>query len=59
MPQMSPMSWILLLVSFTIMIISVISMMYFTYLPKRTAKRSKNIKVLLKELNSNTRYWKW
>nr|WAK83068.1 ATP synthase F0 subunit 8 [Janus sp. 1 GYN-2022e] len=53
MPQMSPMNWLILLLMFTLMLLSTISLIYFSYkmTPKKTMKYIKN--------QINIPKWKW
>nr|UFZ13794.1 ATP synthase F0 subunit 8 [Anachauliodes laboissierei] len=52
MPQMAPLSWILLFLFFTIMFIIFNMMNYYIYSPK-------NLDSNLNKLNKFTNNWKW
>nr|YP_010701668.1 ATP synthase F0 subunit 8 [Scaeva affinis]WCJ53229.1 ATP synthase F0 subunit 8 [Scaeva affinis] len=53
MPQMAPISWLLLFILFSIIFILFNMMNYFLYLP--LTSKSKN----LLKINTNSMNWKW
>nr|ARO34922.1 ATP synthase F0 subunit 8 [Janus compressus] len=54
MPQMSPMNWILMLIMFTLIMITCMSLIYFNYLPT-----PKKYKLTNKYKNNIPTSWKW
>nr|UYA96522.1 ATP synthase F0 subunit 8 [Syrista sp. 1 GYN-2021c] len=67
MPQMAPMSWVTLLLFFTMSMIMGMSMLYFLYLPfkklsnKKSPPKSKSFVPPMNKKSSNSKKigWKW
>nr|YP_009630383.1 ATP synthase F0 subunit 8 [Neuroperla schedingi]QBP33899.1 ATP synthase F0 subunit 8 [Neuroperla schedingi] len=52
MPQMAPISWLFLFITFSIILITFNAMNYFSFLPKSPEMTQKSIK-------QNPMNWKW
>nr|YP_010890846.1 ATP synthase F0 subunit 8 [Ceriagrion auranticum]WJK72283.1 ATP synthase F0 subunit 8 [Ceriagrion auranticum] len=53
MPQMAPMSWMMLFTFFTMMFIIIMTMNYYIYIPKMEKMEKEDI------FSNKTMNWKW
>nr|YP_010040148.1 ATP synthase F0 subunit 8 [Ptychoptera qinggouensis]QOZ38529.1 ATP synthase F0 subunit 8 [Ptychoptera qinggouensis] len=53
MPQMAPISWLILFILFTVIFLIFNSMNYFSYLPNTPSMKTES------KIQSNAMNWKW